>query len=78
MIFVKNVKTNIKKLARMNAGLLNLLRDDVDNLRADADDFDLICLEESVRDAKSTIQMLTDNIVEIEYMLYLVKSNDAC
>ena len=41
MIFVKNVKTNIKKRARMNAGLLNLLRDDVDNLRADADDFDL-------------------------------------
>jgi hypothetical protein len=75
---MKNVKTNIKKRARMNAGLLNLLRDDVDNLRADADDFDLICLEESVRDAKSTIQMLTDNIVEIEYMLYLVKSNDAC
>ena len=75
---MNNVKTNIKKRARMNAGLLNLLRDDVDNLRADADDFDLICLEESVRDAKSTIQMLTDNIVEIEYMLYLVKSNDAC
>jgi hypothetical protein len=75
---MKNVKTNIKKRARMNAGLLNLLRDDVNNLRADADDFDLICLEESVRDAKSTIQMLTDNIVEIEYMLYLVKSNDAC
>jgi len=75
---MRNFKTNIKKRARMNAGLLNLLRDDVDHLRADADDFDLICLEESVRDAKSTLQMFVDNITEIEYMLYLIKSNDTC
>lgn len=75
---MRNFKTNIKKRARMNAGLLNLLRDDVDHLRADADDFDLICLEESVRDAKSTLQMFVDNVTEIEYMLYLIKSNDTC
>lgn len=73
---MKNFKANIKKRARMNAGLLNLLRDDVDHLRADADDFDLLCLEESVRNAKSTLQMFVDNVTEIEYMLYLIKSND--
>lgn len=73
---MKNFKANIKKRARMNAGLLNLLRDDMDHLRADADDFDLLCLEESVRDAKSTLQMFVDNVTEIEYMLYLIKSND--
>lgn len=75
---MRDVKNDIRKRARVTMGLLNLLRDDVDNLRADADDFDLICLEESVRDAKSTLQMFTDNITEIEYMLYLIKSNDAC
>lgn len=75
---MRNVKNDIKKRARMTVGLLNLLTDDVYNLRADADDFDLICLEESVRDAKTTLQMFTDNVTEIEYMLYLIKNNDAC
>ena len=75
---MRNMKLDMKKRARVSMGLLNLLRDDIDQVRADADDFDLICLEESLKDAKSTIQMITDNITEIEYMMYLFKSKETC
>ena len=68
---------NIKKRARAAKGILNLLKDDIDQLRVDANDFDLICLEESIRDTKSTLQMLNDNITEIEYMLYLATSKES-
>jgi hypothetical protein len=75
---MRNMKLDMKKRARVSIGLLNLLRDDIDQIRADADDFDLICLEESLKDAKATIQMITDNITEIEYMMYLFKSKETC
>ena len=78
MIFVKkDIKVDMKKRARIAAGILNLLTDDINHIRADANDFDLICLEESLRDAKNTLQMLTDNIMELEYMLYLINSKEA-
>ena len=69
-----SVKTDMKKKAKITEGILNLLKDDIYQLRADANDFDLICLEESIRDTKNTIQMLSDNVKEIEYMLYLINS----
>ena len=73
----KNIKHDMKKRARISMGMLNLLKDDLNQIRADTNDFDLICLEESLRDAKTTLQMLTDNIVEIEYMLYLINSKES-
>ena len=72
----KNLKYDIKRRVRAASGLTTLLQDDLNNIRADASDFDLICLDESVKDAKSTLQMLIDNVTEIEYMLYLVKSQE--
>lgn len=75
---MRNMKLDMKKRARVSMGLLNLLKDDIDQVRVDADDFDLICLEESIRDAKATLQMITDNITEIEYMMYLFKSKETC
>lgn len=71
-----NIKHNMRKRARIASGVLNLLKDDIDQVMVDTNDFDLICLEESVRDAKTTIQMLLDHVTEIEYMMYLVKSGD--
>lgn len=73
---MKNVKYDIKKRARIASGLTTLLQDDLNCIRADANDLDIICLEESVKDAKSTLQMLIDNVTEIEYMLYLAKSRE--
>jgi hypothetical protein len=74
----QDIKLNVKKRARIAAGMVNLLRDDIDYLRADADDFDVLCLEESIKDAKATLQMLSDHVTEIEYMLYLFNSKDVC
>ena len=70
-------KLEIKKRARMCDGMLNLLRDDIRQLRADADDFDIICLEESLKDTRSTLQMFVDNVTEIEYVLYLLKTRES-
>ena len=74
----KNIKHDMRKRARIAMGMLNLLKDDINQVRVDTDDFDLICLEESLKDTKLTIQMLTDNITEIEYMLYLINSKESC
>jgi hypothetical protein len=71
-----NFKYDIKKRARIASGLTTLFQDDLNHIRADANDLDIICLEESVKDAKATLQMLIDNVTEIEYKLYLAKSRD--
>lgn len=73
----KNIKINMKKRARIAMGLLNLLRDDINQVRIDTDDFDLISLEESLKEAKNTLRMLGDNVTEIEYMLYLANSKES-
>lgn len=72
----KNLKNEMRKRARAAAGLHDLLRDDIEQVRADVSDFDPLCLEESLRDARSTLQMLVDNITEIEYMLYLSNTRE--
>lgn len=72
----KDIKMEMRKRARTVEGMVNLLRDDAEHLRADSADFDVICLEESIKDARTTLQMLVDNVTEMEYMLYLVKSRN--
>lgn len=74
---MNETKFEMRKRARTCMGLLNLLKDDVEHLRADTTDFDIICLEESLKDARSTLQMLIDNVTEMEYMLYLVKAKES-
>lgn len=73
----RDMKNDMRKRARACIGLTDLLRDDVIQLRADLHDFDILCLEESLKDARSTLQMFVDNITEIEYMLYLIKSKES-
>ena len=73
----QEIKVNMKKRAKIVSGMVNLLRDDVEYLKADANDFDVLCLEESIKDTKATLQMLTDNVKEIEYLLYLANSKES-
>ena len=73
----KDIKLGMKKKVRTAAGLVNLLRDDIDCLRTDVNDFDILCLGETIKDTKSTLQMLLDNVMEIEYLLYLFNSKDS-
>ena len=67
----KQLRIDMRKKARKIRGILNLLTDDVYHLKADADDYDLICLGESISDTKDSIQMLIDAVMELEYDLYL-------
>lgn len=66
-----NSRIELRTRARKLKGLLNLLADDIYTLNSDAEDYDLVCLPESITDVKETLQMFADGIVEFEYVLYL-------
>ena len=72
-----NPRVEIRTKARKLKGLTNLLIDDIYHLIADAEDHDLICLVESIHDVKETLQMFTDGVVELEYVLYLANQRQS-
>ena len=51
--------------------ILNVLSDDINFLRSDANDYDFINVSESINNTKETLQVLIDNVISLEYMLYL-------
>lgn len=71
-----NLKMEMKKKARTIRGLTNLLNDDADYICVDTEDFDLIGLGVSIHEVKDTLQRVLDNVMELEYMLYMVKKED--
>lgn len=73
----RQVKMEMRKRAQTIRGLVNLLKDDADYIRVDADDFDLIGLNESIREMKDTIQQVIDNVMELEYSLYLARKDES-
>ena len=68
-------KMKMRKQARLSRGILNLLRDDIEMICSDTDAYDLISLDLSIDEAKDTIQRLIDSIMDLEYSLYLLKSD---
>lgn len=69
------IKKELKERARLLRVMTNALGYDVEYVFTDIKNFDLICLDESLREAKDTIQKLTDNVKEIEYLLYLMNES---
>lgn len=67
------LRREMRTRTRAIQGMVNLLVDDAKYMNADANDFDLIGLGESIRETKETLKSLTDHIVELEYNLYLLK-----
>ena len=67
------IKMDIRKRARLTRGLLNLLKDDIDCICIDADTYDLFTINESINEAKDTIQKIIDSVMELEYMVYQAK-----
>lgn len=53
------------------------MKDDIDMINMDADNYDLMTIGESICEAKDTIQKMIDNIMELEYLVYTVKSDDS-
>lgn len=72
-----DIKKEIKERARLSRVLANALGHDAEYLYSDADDYDLVCLAESIRETKDTIQKMIDNVMELEYLLYLIKKEES-
>lgn len=66
-----NTRIKMRSKARLVKGLMNILFDDVERISNEVDDCDVVNLKDSIQDAKGTLQCLLDNIVELEYNVYL-------
>lgn len=69
----QELKMIMRGKARLANGLVNLLKDDTEQMCIDVDDFDVFSLGEAIREAKRTTQNLLDTIVELERDLRLSK-----
>lgn len=67
------IRNEIKARARLTRGLINILKDDVDMLNIDADNLNLISIEESIKETKDTLHDIMDNINEMEYAVISLK-----
>jgi hypothetical protein len=69
----QELKMIMRGKARLANGLVNLLKDDTNQMCIDVDDFDMFSLGEAIREAKRTSQNLIDTINDLERDLRLVK-----
>ena len=69
----QELKMVMRSKARLANGLVNLLKDDTEQMCIDVDDFDMFSLGEAIREAKRTTQNLLDTVNELERDLRLVK-----
>ena len=74
---MNEIKRGVRGRARLLRGLTNVLQVDADYIWSDSSDQDLVCLGESIREAKTTLQQITDCLAELEYMLYLMKREES-
>jgi hypothetical protein len=72
---MQELKLVMRGKARLSRGLVNLLKDDTDQIYNDVSVFDVISLEEAIGDTKRTTQQLLDAITDLEYYLYLAKKD---
>jgi hypothetical protein len=70
-----DIKKEMRDRARLAKGLANALGYDVEYVSMDVESCDLMCMNESIRETKETLQRLTDNITEIEYLMYLLQKD---
>lgn len=62
----QEIKMIMRAKARLADGLVNLLKDDTQQMCIDVDDFDMFSLGEAIREAKRTTQNLLDTVNELE------------
>lgn len=74
---MNEIKRGVRGRARLLRGLTNVLQVDADYIWSDSSDHDLVCLGESIREAKTTLQQINDCMTELEYMLYLLKHEES-
>ena len=71
----KELKMLMRGKARLARGLVNLLKDDTEQIYNDVNVFDIIGLEEAIRDTKRTAQQLLDATTDLDYYLLLAKQD---
>lgn len=69
----QELKMVMRAKARLANGLVNLLKDDTEQMCVDVDDFDMFSLGEAIREAKRTSQNLLDTVNDLERYLRAVK-----
>lgn len=74
---MKQIKKEMKSRARMLRGLANVLQLDADYIWSDANHFDMIALNESLQEAKLTVQQISDCFAQLEYYAYLIKREES-
>ena len=72
---MQELKMVMRGKARLSRGLVNLLKDDTEQIYNDVNMFDVISLEEAIGDTKRTTQQLLDAVTDLEYYLYLAKKD---
>ena len=69
----QEMKMIMRSKARLANGLVNLLKDDTEQMCIDVDDFDMFSLSEAIREAKRTSQNLLDTVTDLERDLRSIK-----
>ncbi len=69
----QELKMIMRSKARLANGLVNLLKDDTNQMCIDVDDFDMFSLGEAIREAKRTTQNLLDTVNDLERDLRMAK-----
>lgn len=69
----QELKMIMRAKARLANGLVNLLKDDTEQMCIDVDDFDMFSLGEAIKEAKRTSQNLLDTVNELERDLRLAR-----
>ena len=72
----QELKMIMRSKARLANGLVNLLKDDTEQMCIDVDDLDMFSLGEAIREAKRTSQNLLDTINDLERDLRLIKRDN--
>ena len=74
---MNEMRRGLKTRARLLRGLVNVMQADADYIWSDSNNYEILCLTESLKEAKTTLQQITDCMTEIEYMLYLIKREES-
>lgn len=69
----QELKMTMRGKARLANGLVNLLKDDTQQMCIDVDDFDMFSLGEAIGEAKRTAQNLLDTVTDLERDLRTAK-----
>ena len=74
---MNEIARGLKGRARLLRGLTNVLQVDADYIWSDSSNQELLGLNESIREAKTTLQQINDCITVLEYMLYLIRNEES-